>query len=183
MCAYSFTGSELATRGRGGWRLALLVLVLAGAAGAASRAHALEWGLIDPGQTAMDAVRARYGEATSTSTQKIDDYNSTQWVYEGAQAPVGMERMVVDFGLLTPQGYRPQIVRSLLLHPKPGAFNRTLVVQGWGIPTAVGAQSGAPAYMYEEGLFVSFDQDGSDVTMMLFTPRQKIPPPEAAPPR
>lgn len=167
---------------RCGSRLVLLLLVLVGAAGAVSRAHALEWGLIDPGHTAMDAVRARYGEATRTSTQKVDEYNTTQWVYEGEQAPVGMVRMVVDFGLLTPQGYRPQIVRSVLLHPKPGTFTRALVVQGWGAPTAVGAQSGAPAYMYEEGLFVSFDQEGWDVTTMLFTPRQTIPP-ESAPPR
>jgi hypothetical protein len=183
VCAYSFMDSELAMRWRGGSRLALLVLVLAGAAGAVPRAHALEWGLIDPGTTAMDAVRARYGEATTASNQKIDEYNSTRWVYEGARAPVGMERMVVDFGLLTPQGYRPQIVRSVLLHPKPGTFSQTLVVQGWGLPTAVGAQSGALAYLYEEGLFVSFDEDGWNVLTMLFTPRQKMPPPESEPPR
>jgi hypothetical protein len=164
-------------------RVAALVLVLAGAVVEVPRVHALDWGLIDPGQTDMDAVRGRYGAATRTSAQKVDDYNTTQWVYEGAQAPVGMERMVVDFGLLTPQGYRPQIVRSVLLHPKLGMFTRAVVVQGWGIPTAVGAQSGAPAYLYEEGLFVVFDETGEDVRTMLFTPRQKIPPPDSAPPR
>jgi hypothetical protein len=47
----------------------------------------------------MDAVRARYGAATKASTEKIDGYDATRWVYEGAQAPVGMERMVVDFAL------------------------------------------------------------------------------------
>jgi hypothetical protein len=171
------------TRRRGSW-LALVVLLFAGAAGVPLRAaHGLEWGLIDPGHTTMDAVRDRYGTATETSTQKIDGYDSARWVYEGAQAPVGMERMVVDFGLLTPEGYRSQMVRSLLLHPKPGAFNRDLVVQGWGQPTGVGEQSGAPAFMYEEGLFVSFDQDAWEVKSMLFTPKQTIPPPEAAPPR
>ena len=131
----------------------------------------------------MDAVRARYGEPTQTSTQKIDEYNATQWVYEGAQAPVGMERMVVDFGLLTPQGYRPQIVRSVLLHPKPGTFTNTLVIQGWGMPTAVGVQSGYRAFLYEEGLFISFDDDGVEVRTMLFTPRQKMPAPESEPQR
>ena len=168
---------------RGGFRLAFLVALLTGVAGAVPSARALEWGLIDPGQTTMDAVRARYGTATRASTEKVDGYDSAQWVYEGAQAPVGMERMVVDFGLLTPEGYRPQIVRSLLLHPRPGTFNRGVVVQGWGEPTAVGEQGGAPTFLYEEGLFVSFDQDVWDVTTMLFTPRQKIPPPESAPPR
>jgi hypothetical protein len=148
----------------------------------APRAHALEWGSINPGVTAMDAVRARHGEPTRTSTEKVDNYDAAQWVYEGERAPVGMERMVVDFGLLTPQGYRPQIVRSVLLHPRPGAFTRQVVVQGWGPPTAVGVQSGAPAYLYEDGLFVVFDEAGWDVLTMLFTPRQKIPP-ESAPPR
>jgi hypothetical protein len=57
-----------------------------------------------------------------------------------------------------------------------------VVVQGWGVPTAVGAQSGAPAFLYEEGLFVSFDKAGWEVLTMLFTPRQEIPP-ESAPPR
>lgn len=175
--------SEQAVGRRGGRELALLVLLIASVAGASPRVHALDWGLIDPGHTTMEAVRGRYGDATRSSTQKIDGYDSTQWVYEGGQAPVGMERMVVDFGLLTPEGYRPQIVRSFLLHPRPGTFNRSLVIQGWGEPTGVGEQSGSPAFMYEEGLFVSFDQHAWDVRMMLFTPRQKIPPPEPAPPR
>jgi hypothetical protein len=131
----------------------------------------------------MDAVRARYGEATRASTQKVDGYDSAQWVYEGAQAPVGMERMVVDFGILAPEGYRPQVVRSLLLHPRPGAFNRALVLQGWGPPTAVGEQSGFPAFLYEDGLFVVFDEDVQEVKTMLFTPKQTIPPPQAEPPR
>ena len=130
----------------------------------------------------MEAVRARFGAATTASTEKIDGYDAARWVYQGAQAPVGMERMVVDFGLLTPQGYRPHIVRSVLLHPKPGTFNRSVVMQGWGMPTAIGAQSGAPAFMYEEGLFISFDQDGWEVSSMLFTPRQKMPA-ETEPPR
>ncbi len=166
--------------GRAAW-LALVVACVV--AGRILPASALEWGLIDPGRTSMDAVRARYGAATSTSTQKVDGYESTQWVYEGPQAPVGMERMVVDFGLLTKEGYRPQLVRSLLLHPRRGSFNRELVIQGWGEPTGVGEQSGSPAFFYEEGLFVSFDRDVWEVRTMLFTPRQTIPAPGSAPPR
>ena len=160
------------------WRLLVLALAMMIGAGAGAPGHALEWGGIDPGRTTMDAVRARYGAATKTATEKIDGYDATRWVYEGAQAPVGMQRMVVDFGLLTAEGYRPQVVRSVLLHPKPGAFNRQVVMQGWGMPTAAGAQSGAPAFMYEEGLFISFDEAGWEVSSMLFTPRQNVPPPE-----
>jgi hypothetical protein len=144
---------------------------------------AAEWGLINPGETTMDAVRRRYGKPTQTTTQKVDGYDSAQWVYEEAQAPSGMIRMVVEFGILTPTGYVPQIVRSLLLHPKPGTFNRQLVVQGWGPPTATGEQSGSPAYLYEEGLFVVFDEAVWEVKTMLFVPKQPIPPPAAAPPR
>jgi hypothetical protein len=153
------------------------------AAGTPVPVSALEWGGIDPGHTTMDVVRGRFGPPSRTATEKLDAYESTQWVYEGERAPTGMERMVVDFGLLTPEGYRPQIVRSLLLHPRPGAFNRSLVVQGWGEPTGVGQQSGVPAFMYEEGLFVSFDEDVWEVRTMLFTPRQTIPTPQPAPPR
>jgi len=166
-------------RQRVGVCAALLAWALLG--GPAAGALALEWGAINPGQTTMDAVRARYGEPTQTSTQKEEQRDSVRWVYEGAQAPIGMERMVVDFGLLTPGGYRPQIVRSVLLHPKPGAFDRAVVVQGWGVPSAVGSQSGAPAFLYEEGLFVSFDQEGWAVSSMIFTPPQKMPPGETEP--
>ena len=169
----------------GRWRLLVRVCLLAlGVAliGPVSLL-ALEWGFIAPGQTAMDAVRARYGNPSRTATEKIEGYDSTQWVYEGAQAPTGMIRMVVDFGLLGPSGYRPQVVRSVLLHPKPGTFNRNIVVQGWGPPSATGEQSGRPAYMYEDGLFVVFDSDVWDVETMLFTPKQRLPPPAPAPPR
>jgi hypothetical protein len=160
----------------------LLAIVLAVLA-CPSPARALEWGLINPGETVMAAVRGRYGAPTRELTQKVDGYDSTEWVYEDAQAPTGMIRMVVEFGLLTPQGYRPQIARTLLLHPKPGTFNRGLIVQGWGSPSAIGEQSGNPAYLYEDGLLVVFDREVQEVKTMLFTPRQTMPPPEAAPPR
>ena len=163
--------------------LVSLVLVLVSVTGGVLPARALEWGLITPGRTTMDDVRAHYGEATRAVTQKVDGYDTTQWIYEGGKAPVGIERMIVDFGILTPQGYRPQIVRSLLLHPRHGVFNRDLVVQGWGPPTGKGEQSGFPAYFYEDGLFVSFDKEAWEVKSMLFTTKQKIPAPQSAPPR
>lgn len=163
--------------------LAVVLVVLVTTLGLPGLAPALEWGLIDPGETSMDAVRRRYGNPTRATTQKVDGYDSAQWVYEEAQAPTGMVRMVVEFGMLTPKGYLPQIVRSLLLHPKPGTFNRPIVVQGWGQPTATGQQSGSPAYLYEDGLFVVFDEAVWEVQTMLFIPKQQIPPPAPAPPR
>ena len=162
--------------------LAALLLVLAAPFGFPVSGQALEWGSINPGETTMDAVRKRYGKPTQATTQKVDGYDSAHWVYEEAEAPTGMIRMIVEFGILTPTGYVPQIVRSLLLHPKPGMFNRQLVVQGWGPPTATGEQSGSPAYLYEDGLFVVFDGAGWEVKTMLFVSKQKLPPPESATP-
>jgi hypothetical protein len=168
-----------------GWwpRVSLGLLILVMAIADPALIVAAEWALINPGETTMDAVSRRYGKPTSATTQKVDGYDSAQWVYEEAQAPTGMIRMVVEFGMLTPKGYMPQVVRSLLLHPKPGTFNRSLVLQGWGPPTATGEQSGSPAYLYEDGLFVVFDEAAWDVKTMLFVPKQQIPPPAAAPPR
>jgi hypothetical protein len=161
----------------------LLAAAVLAAAVAPAPVAALEWGGIDPGQSTMEAVRGRFGQPTRTSIERVDAYESARWVYEGELAPAGLERMVIDFGLLTPGGFRPEIVRSLLLHPRSGAFNRNLVLQGWGEPTGVGQQSGVPTFMYEEGLFVSFDEDIWEVRTMLFTPKQTIPKPQDAPPR
>jgi hypothetical protein len=169
--------------GRGLCMLVASLLVQVAVLAHPPSAPGLDWGLINPGETTMDAVRRQYGNPTRTVTQKVDGYDSAEWVYEEGQAPTGMIRMVVEFGILSPTGYLPQIVRSVLLHPKPGTFNRPLVVQGWGEPTATGAQSGSPAYLYEEGLFVVFDDALWEVKTMLFVPKQKIPPPAAAPPR
>ncbi len=108
----------------------------------------------------MDAVRKRYGKPTQATTQKVDGYDSAQWVYEEAEAPTGMDQDDRRVRHPHPDGLVPQIVRSLLLHPKPGMFNRQLVVQGWGPPTATGEQSGSPAYLYEDGLFVVVRRGG-----------------------
>ena len=46
--------------------------------------------------------------------------------------------MIVDFGILTPAGYKKDVVRTFRLEPKPDIFNRKLVVDGWGPPSRVG---------------------------------------------
>jgi len=145
-------------------------------------ARAGEWGMIVAGTSVMQDVRSRYGEPTRITVQKVEARDSTQWIYEGAQAPVGMTRMTLDFGLLTPAGYRPEIVRSFTLQPKAGIFTRTTIVNGWGVPR-VPPGSGNPMFFYEEGLLVAFDKEGWMVESMTFTPPQPHQPDPAPAPR
>ena len=147
---------------------------------AACPAGAAEWGLITPGTTTTEAVRARYGQPTKTTPKKIDAYDTLQWVYEGAQAPVGTYRMTVEFGLLTADGYKKDVVRDFRLDPKPGSFNKKLILDGWGDPSKVGKDGDLEVFLYQEGLLVYFDKEGWDVQTMIFTVPQPTP---AAPQR
>src|SRR5207237_550805 len=81
-------------------------------------------------------VKNLRGTPTRTAKQKVDGYDTEEWVYEDARAPAGIRRLTVDFGLVTPAGYRPDLVRSLRLDPKPGAFSRDSIVTGWAAPAA-----------------------------------------------
>ena len=146
----------------------------------ASPARASDWGLIVPGKSTTDAVRARYGPPTRADAQKVEGYDAAQWVYEGAQAPRGVSKMTVDFGLLGGAGYKKDVVRSLRLDPKPGVFNRKLVLDGWGDPTKVGRDAEHEIFLYEDGLLVYFDKEGKNAQLMIFTPPQPI---TATPPR
>jgi hypothetical protein len=154
----------------------LLPVVTAALALSVAPALASEWGNIIPGTTTMDAVRAQHGGPTRTETQKVDDYDTTSWVYEGAQAPGGLRRMVVDFGILQSGGYRRDVVRSLRLDPKPGVFHRKLVLAGWGPPERVGKQDETEVFYYAEGLVVMFDKEGLQAQTLVFTPPQPIEP-------
>jgi hypothetical protein len=145
--------------------------------GRAPAGLAAEWNAIVPGESTMDAVRARFGGPTQTTTGTLDGYPTAQWVYEGPRAPVGMKRVVVDFGLLTPGGYRGEVVRALRLEPKPGVFDRASVLAGWGLPTAVAPPDQPPAFFYGSGLVVVFDAKGWAVEAMVFTPPQPAPRP------
>ncbi len=141
-------------------------------------AVAAEWAGITPGVSTPEAVRERFGAPSRESRQTLEGYETSQWVYEGAQAPAGMKRMVVDFGLLTPQGYRPTLVRSFLLEPKPGVFAKRAVLIGWGSPDQEGTEEGHEVFFYTRGLVVYFDAGGADAVSMLFA----IPQPEPAKP-
>jgi len=153
----------------------LLLLLLAWPAAAA------DWGYIIPGETTEEGVRARYGPPVKHTTQKVEGYDSDQWIYEGAKAPAGITRMIVDFGLLLPAGFKKDVVRTFRLEPKPDIFNRRLVLDGWGLPGRLGKDGNLEFFLYKEGLLVYFDAGGEQVIAMIFTPPQPLPPADATP--
>ena len=156
--------------------LALAVALLAPAA----NVRAEQWGAMVPGESTMDAVRALRGQPTRTATEKVEGYDTARWVYQGDRAPAGIARLTIDFGLKTASGYHAEIVRSFKLEPRPGAFDRNWVFQGWGPPAGVGQEGGVDFIFYKEGLFVYFAKDDFNVTSMVFTPPQ-LPPAPAEP--
>lgn len=159
----------------------LVALTLAAALlGPASGARAEQWGAMVPGESTMDVVRGLRGQPTRTATEKAEGYDTARWVYEGDRAPAGITRLTIDFGLKAASGYRPELVRSFKLEPRPGVFDRTLVFQGWGPPAGVGQEGGVDFIFYKEGLFVYFAKDDFQVTSMVFTPPQ-LPPVPAEP--
>ena len=139
-------------------------------------AAAEQWGGIEPGESTMAAVKNLRGTPTRTAKQKVDGYDTEEWVYEDAKAPAGIRRLTVDFGLLTPAGYRSDLVRSLKLDPKPGAFDKDAITTGWGPPAGLGKEGDVEFFFYKEGLFVYFAKDGHGVATMTFTPPQPPPP-------
>jgi len=157
--------------------LVAAALVLDGGAAAAE-----QWGGIEPGESTMAVVKSLRGTPTRTAKQKVDGYDTEEWVYEDAKAPAGIRRLTVDFGLVTPSGYRPDLVRSLKLDPKPGAFDKESITTGWGAPAGVGKDGEVDFFFYKEGLFVYFAKDGHGVATMTFTPPQ-LPPPGTPLPR
>jgi hypothetical protein len=157
--------------------LVLTALVLG-----AHPAVAAQWGGIEPGESTMAVVRGFRGSPTRTATQKVEGYDTAEWTYDEAKSPAGIRRMTVEFGLMTPAGYRPDLVRALKLEPKPGVFDRNWITTGWGPPDGVGKDGDNEFFFYKEGLFVYFGPGSEAVASMVFTPPQ-LPPGEAAPPR
>jgi hypothetical protein len=158
--------------------LAVLAALLVLAAGPAA---AEEWGTIDAGKSTMAAVRAMFGTPTRSVPQKIEGYDAMQWTYEGAQAPGGIRRMTVDFGLLTSAGYRGDVVRTFRLEPKPGAFTRGSVVNAYGVPNRLGREGEHDVFFYQSGLVVYFEKEAWNAHSLIFVPRQPAPPAPAAP--
>jgi hypothetical protein len=139
-------------------------------------AVAAGWANIEPGVSTTQDVRERFGAPSNETSAKVEGYDTVQWIYEGERAPAGIMRMTVDFGLLTPTGYKPTAVRLLKLEPKPFIFGRRTVIEGWGIPDGVGNREGFVSFFYKDGLFVVLDKEGETATDMIFS----LPQPDAA---
>ncbi|HVQ77154.1 MAG TPA: hypothetical protein VMT79_16635 [Candidatus Binatia bacterium] len=133
-------------------------------------AAALGWGGIEPAVTTLPQVRERWGAPNRETRAREEGHDTIQWVYEGQAAPGGMFRMVVDFGLLQPDGYKPQLVRALRLEPKPLIFGRQTTAEAFGAPDRVGTLDGVEVLVYTSGLVVYFDKEGTSVAVLLFTP-------------
>jgi hypothetical protein len=157
-------------------RLALWLWLLLGLA--AGVAGAAEWGLIRPGTSTMESVRAKYGAPTRTLREKVEGYDTETWVYEDGRAPVGIVRLTVEFGLLQAEKYRPEVVRAFRLEPKPGTFNRGVISNGWGYPDVLGREGEEDLFLYKDGLLVYFDKEGWNARLMVFTVPQPRDPTE-----
>ncbi len=154
----------------------------------AGPASAADFGNIEPGVTTTDQVRELYGRASKEVPAKVEGYDTLQWAYERSQAPEGLVRMTVDFGLLTPSGYKPTVVRLLTLEPKPSIFPKKTVIDGWGVPDGEGSRDGVQTFLYREGLVVIFDTEGENAVRLIFSiPQpgsgQAPPAAPAAPPK
>jgi hypothetical protein len=161
----------------------LIAAVLGFALALPAAACAASWGGIEPGNTTLEQVRERYGAPSKETKQKVEGYDTTTWIYEGPKAPGGTNRMVVDFGILKPDGYKPGLVRVFVIEPKPTIFAVQTIVDGWGLPSLSGDQGGYPTMVYEEGLVVVFDKQTLWASSMTFTVPQPLPQrPAASPP-
>jgi hypothetical protein len=154
---------------------ALAALLLAGH----GSARAEEWGGIEPGVTTTDQVRGRYGAPTKETRGKAEGYDTIQWVYEDAKAPGGIQRMTVDYGLLTKEGFKQTVVRLLRLEPKAKIFGRNTVIQAWGVPDGMSKQNEMDVFFYRSGVLVNFDKEGDDATLITLTLPQPDAPPAA----
>ena len=146
-------------------------------------ACAAGWGGIEPGETTLEQVRERYGAPSKETKQKIETYDTVTWIYEADKSPAGINRMVVDFGILKPDGFKPNLVRVFVIEPRPTIFAVQTVVDGWGTPTATGDSNGYPTIAYDAGLVVVFDKQSLWAESMTFTVPQLLPrsPAAAAP--
>lgn len=134
------------------------------------------WGGIEPGVTTVDQVRASYGAPSREARVKVEAYDTLQSIYEEGRAPGGFVRMTVDYGLLTPQGYKPMVVRVLRLEPRPKVFGRNTILQAWGEPDWVGSENNVETLIYKSGLVVTFNKEGTDAILLTLTPPQPDPP-------
>lgn len=145
----------------------LASMVVSGLAAAAG------WGGITAGVTTREEVETLFGRPTRQRVVAEEGQTGTEWTYVGERAPRGLERLVVGFGLLGPDGFAPDLVRSLTLYPKPRVFTAEMIGQGWGKPDAIGTeeQTGRPAMRYDqEGLLVVMDPTAQWAEVLVLAP-------------
>ena len=162
-------------------RLAALIaaVMLAGALPAA----AAEWGDIRPGISTTANVRALYGAPSKTDKQKVENYDTETWVYEGPQAPAGLTRLIIEYGLVLSDKFQPNVVRAFRVEPQPGGFTRRIIILGWGPPDRAGRDGDTDVFVYYEGMIVYFDESGQDAKLVLFTVAQPRDPADVPAPR
>jgi hypothetical protein len=159
------------TRARQALALALAAVVL----GAAGGLGAENWGGLAPGETLRAGVEALYGRPSRERTLVEEGRTVAEWTYAGERAPQGLERMVISFGFMAGGRFAPDVVRSIVLYPKPHVFSLRSISNGWGPPDAIGTEeaTGRPSFHYRaQGLFIIFDKTGAWAELMLFAPRQ-----------
>lgn len=149
-------------------KLAWLILLLWPTA-----ASGEEWMGMVPGKSDKAAVRATFGPPSREVAKKEEGYDTTEWLYEGARAPAGATKLLVQFGLLRDRTFRADVVRALTYFPKPNIFPAPLILEGWGPPDKRGTDStGRTVFFYRRGLIVTLDQEGRETLEMLFTIEQ-----------
>jgi hypothetical protein len=151
--------------------LVAIGLLLAGTVPAAAET----WAGVEPGVSTVSHVRARFGPPSRELRKKVDGFDTTEWIYEGNQAPAGFYRMSVEFGLVVQGVFSAGTVRVLRVDPKPHIFNQATVIAGWGSPDAFSEEGDRLSYFYRSGLVVIFDPSKMHAATMLFTPPQPAP--------
>lgn len=162
-----------------GWRRrirrAIGFVVLMAPLAAAERLSAENWGGLTPGETNQAGVEAIYGKPSRDRPVVEEGRTVAEWTYAGDRAPRGLERMVISFGFMVSGRFAPEVVRSIVLYPKPHVFSLLAISNGWGKPDAIGTEesTGRPSFHYRTlGLFIILDKTGSWAELLLFSPRQ-----------
>jgi hypothetical protein len=140
---------------------------------AAVAAEAAGWGGITPGTSRRAEVEGRFGRPTEERSVTEGGLTGAEWTYAGTRAPAGLERMVVGFGLLGPGGFVPELVRMLVLYPKPRVFTVIELVTGWGKPDGIGTEerTGRSLLRWESaGILAYLDVSGEYAEVLVFAP-------------
>jgi hypothetical protein len=152
--------------------LALMVVAL----GAAEELRAESWGGLTPGETLRGGVESVYGKPSRERSLVEEGRTVAEWTYAGDRAPRGLERMVINYGLASSAAFNPDVVRAIVLYPKPHIFSLRSISSGWGLPDGVGTEeaTGRPSFHYRtRGLLIIFDNSWSWAEVLLFAPPQR----------